>query len=667
MPRPRRILVTSALPYANGPIHLGHLVEYIQTDIWVRFQRLRGHDCVYVCADDAHGTPIMLLAQKRGVRPEQLTEEIGAQHRRDFSDFHISFDCYHSTHSEENRELSEHVYRTLCDAGHIFCKSISQYYDESAGMFLSDRYLLGTCPVCGAEEQYGDACEKCGATYAATELRNPRSRLSGTTPVLRDSEHRFFRLGDFSDFLRGWAGGTRIQEEIRNKIDEWFETGLRDWDISRDAPYFGFEIPDAPHQYFYVWLDAPIGYMASHLRYCREHGRNFEEVWKPDSEVELYHFIGKDIAYFHTLFWPAVLHGSSHRVPTAVWCHGFLTINGQKMSKSTGTFIEARTYLEHLDPEYLRYYFASRLSPDISDLNLNTEDFIARVNSDLVGKVVNLASRCAKILEKHFEGRLAERMDSPELFEHCTEAGSEIAAHYEARRYATAMRCIMQLADDANRHVHERKPWSTVRDPATRAEAWTVCTLGLNVFRILMLYLKPVAPMLVARAEEFLNAGPLEWSKPVTLLLDHSLQPFQPLLTRIDPGAMNTMTQAPETSAPAATSSDQESAAVSHDDFQKIDLRVARVLRAEQIEGADRLLRLELDLGEEQPRQVLAGIRSSYTPEQLQDRLVVVVANLKPRKMRFGVSEGMVLAAGEEGKITLLSVDSGAQPGQRIR
>ncbi len=668
MPTPRRILVTSALPYANGPIHLGHLVEYIQTDIWARFQRLRGHACTYVCADDAHGTPIMLLAQRRQIAPEELIEEIGAQHRQDFADFLIAFDHYHSTHSDENRTLSTGIYQALASAGHIRRKTISQYFDPEAGLFLSDRYLRGTCPRCQAEDQYGDACEKCGATYDCTELGNPRSTLTGATPVLKETEHLFFRLGDFTEFLKEWAGGEGVQPEIRRKLDEWFDAGLRDWDISRDAPYFGFEIPDTPNQYFYVWLDAPIGYMASHQYYCEAHGLDFDAYWQPDSTAELHHFIGKDIAYFHTLFWPAVLHGAGYRTPTAVHCHGFLTINGQKMSKSTGTFIEARTYLQHLDPEHLRYYFAAKLSPDISDINLNGDDFVARVNSDLIGKVVNIASRSASFIERYFDGRLAARLPKPELFEQFVDAAEAIAAHYEARRFSHAMRDIMALADTANQYLSTQKPWETVRDETTREQAWLACTQGLNLFRVLILYLKPVLPTLAEKSEAFLNIESLGWESRSTPLLDCAIESFTPLSARVDPKHVDAMLEdskdATETAETASAESTDEVATI--EDFAKLDLRVARVIAAELVEGADRLLALTLDVGGEE-RRVFAGIREAYEPEALEGRLVVVLANLKPRKMRFGTSEGMVLAAGDTDGVYLLTVDEGAQPGQKIK
>ncbi len=664
------MLVTSALPYANGPIHLGHLVEYIQADIWVRFQRLRGHECVYVCADDAHGTPIMLLARQRDVNPEQLIEEFSQQHQQDFADFLIEFDQYHSTHSDENRALSCDIYSKLAAAGHIRRKTIRRYYDTQEELFLSDRYIRGRCPRCGADDQYGDACEKCGATYASTELGDPRSTLSDTSPELRETEHLFFQLGDFSAFLQDWAKRDGVQSEIANKLKEWFEEGLQDWDISRDAPYFGFEIPDAPGQYFYVWLDAPIGYMASHQHWCDTHDQSFDAVWRADSEVELYHFIGKDIAYFHTLFWPALLHGAGYRTPTAVWCHGFLTVNGQKMSKSTGTFIEARTYLKHLDPEHLRYYFAAKLSPDISDLNLNLDDFVARVNSDLVGKVVNIASRCAGFIEKSFDGRLAAALPEPELFAHFAEAADEIAAHYEARRFSHAMRQIMALADTANQYLSEQKPWETIRHDATREQAWGICTQGLNLFRVLVAYLKPVVPAMAQASEAFLNCDPLDWNAPQQVLLDHPIRPFTPLSTRVDPDSIDAMlneTRTPDAEAAPDTEA-ADSPTIAYEDFAKIDLRVARVLEADYVEGADRLLALTLDLGASR-RQVFAGIRSAYTPEQLLGRLVVAVANLAPRKMRFGTSESMILAASAESgeSIFLLAVDEGAEVGMRIR
>ena len=538
---PRSILVTSALPYANGPIHLGHLVEYIQTDIWARFQRLRGHDCVYVCADDAHGTPIMLKAQQEGITPEQLIERIGREHRADFADFLIGFDNYYSTHSEENRRFAAEIYSRAQAGGHIARRTIQQAYDPKAQMFLPDRFIKGECPRCGAKDQYGDSCEVCGATYSPTELKNPVSAVSGATPVQRESEHFFFKLGDFEAMLRDWTQSGSLQPEIARKLKEWFTDGLKDWDISRDAPYWGFEIPGAPGKYFYVWLDAPIGYMASFQDYCARTGRDFDAYWRADSEAELYHFIGKDIAYFHTLFWPAMLDAAGLRKPTAVYCHGFLTVNGQKMSKSRGTFIKARSYLNHLDPEYLRYYFAAKLGPGVDDIDLSLEDFTNRVNSDLVGKLVNIASRCAGFIAKRFDGHLSAALPAPELYATFVRSAEEIAGLYERREFAQAMREIMALADLANQYIDERKPWALIKEAGREAEVQDVCTLGLNLYRVLVTYLKPVLPRLAERSEDFLGAGPLLWSSVEQPLLDARINAFTPLLTRIDPNAINAM------------------------------------------------------------------------------------------------------------------------------
>ncbi len=676
MSEPRRqILVTSALPYANGPIHIGHLVEYIQTDIWVRFQRLRGHHCRYVCADDAHGTPIMLKARSEGIEPEALIARVSQEHQADFAGFHIGFDHYHSTHSDENRRLATLIYQRLRDAGHIARRTIRQAYDPVAEMFLPDRFIKGSCPRCGAEEQYGDSCEQCGATYSPTDLKNPVSAISGATPVERDSEHLFFRLGDFEAMLRDWTRAGHLQREIANKLDEWFRAGLNDWDISRDAPYFGFEIPDAPGKYFYVWLDAPIGYMASFDALCqKEPALDFDSWWGPGSGAELYHFIGKDIAYFHTLFWPAMLKGAGFRQPSAVFCHGFLTVNGQKMSKSRGTFIKARTWLDHLDPEYLRYYFAAKLGAGVDDIDLNLDDFIARVNSDLVGKFVNIASRCAGFIEKRFEGRLSERLAEPQLYADFVAAGERIATLYEGREYAQAMREIMQLADRANQYIDERKPWAAIKEADRLGEVHEVCTVGLNLFRVLNTWLKPVLPELGARAERFLNAGSADWQALATPLTGHSVGRWEPLLTRVEPKAVEALlADAKESLAPTGTPAPAQPAiapiaeTITIDDFAKVDLRVARIARAEAVEGADKLLRLTLDLGGEQ-RTVFAGIKSAYDPADLEGRLTVMVANLAPRKMKFGLSEGMVLAAGPGGKeLFILSPDSGAQPGMRIK
>jgi methionyl-tRNA synthetase len=530
----RRILVTSALPYANGSIHIGHLVEYLQTDIWVRFQKMRGHHCVYVCADDAHGTPVMLRARQEGIPPQELIDRMHREHVEDFAEFLVDFDNYHTTHSEENRRLAVLIYTRLRDGGFIARRTITQAYDEEAGMFLPDRFIRGTCPVCGAADQYGDACEICGSTYSPSDLKDAVSVVSGKPPSRRESEHYFVRLGAFEEMLREWTSGDRLQPEIRNKLQEWFRAGLQDWDISRDTPYWGFEIPDAPGKYFYVWLDAPIGYMASFENLCARTGMSFDEYWAEDSRAELYHFIGKDIAYFHTLFWPAMLHGAGFRKPTAVFVHGFLTVDGEKMSKSRGTFIKARTYLRHLDPEYLRYYFAAKLTGGVEDIDLNLDDFVARVNSDLVGKFVNIASRCAGFVANHFAGRLSERVGQPELYARFAEASGEIAERMEAREYGKAVRRITALADESNRFIDQMKPWVTVKDPATRSEAHEVCSLGLNLFRVLSTYLKPILPRTAANVEAFLNCDPLVWDSVSVPLKDHPINPYQPLMTRID-------------------------------------------------------------------------------------------------------------------------------------
>ncbi|MCG5533818.1 methionine--tRNA ligase [Halorhodospira sp. 9621] len=675
----RRILVTSALPYANGPIHLGHLVEYIQTDIWARFQRLRGNECYYVCADDAHGTPIMLKARERGVEPEQLIEEMAASHQADFADFLIGFDRYHSTHSEENRHFAELIYQRLEAGGHIERHTIEQLYDPGEGMFLPDRYIKGTCPRCGAAEQYGDSCEACGATYTPAELQDPVSVISGERPEIRQSEHLFFRLQDFEAMLRQWASTEHLQPEIINKLNEWFEAGLRDWDISRDAPYFGFRIPGTEEKYFYVWLDAPIGYMASFRRLAEERGIDFDAFWDAEraDETELYHFIGKDIAYFHTLFWPAMLHGSGYRTPTAVYCHGFLTVNGQKMSKSRGTFITARTYLEHLDPEYLRYYTAAKLSDSVEDIDLSFDDFVQRVNSDVVGKLVNIASRCAGFITKRFDGRLAPRLSAPELFRTFTASAERIAELYEQREYARAVREIMHLADQANQYIDAEKPWERIKDPEQAQAVQEICTMGLNLFRILVLYIKPIMPRLAEDAEAFLNIEPLSWADVQAPLLDHGINKFKPLKTRIDPQQVEAVVDASkETLASTEAQSEAPKGLLAEDpideqitieDFAKLDLRVAEVKVAETVEGADKLLRLELDLGGE-TRQVFAGVRQAYSPEQLLGKRVVCVANLKPRKMRFGTSEGMVLCAGPGGEdLWVVGPQDGAEPGMRVK
>ena len=675
---PRQILVTSALPYANGPIHIGHMIEYVQTDIWVRFQKLRGHDCVYVCADDAHGTPIMLRAQAEGITPEALIERMHGEHFRDFSDFGVGFDNFYSTHSEENRYFAEYIYAQLKAGGHIRTRVIKQAYDTKAEMFLPDRFIKGDCPNCGTSGQYGDNCENCGATYDPTELKNPVSVVSGEPPVEKDSEQYFFKLEDFEEMLKKWFADGHVQTEIANKMNEWLDEGLKDWDISRNAPYWGFEIPDAPGKYFYVWLDAPIGYMASFKNWCDSNDRDFDHYWNAGSETELYHFIGKDIARFHTMFWPAMLHGSGFRKPSAVYCHGFLTVDGQKMSKSRGTFIMARTYLDHLNPEYLRYYFAAKLGPGIDDIDLNLEDFTTRVNSDLVGKLVNIASRCAGFINKRFDGKLAATLTDDSLSKTYLSAAEDIAGYYENREFGKAMRDIMALADRANQYIDEKQPWVTIKDAERMHEVQDVCSIGLNCFRQLIILLKPVLPKLAEQAESFLNVEALNWSDLGEDLLDHEINRFKPLMTRIEPASIERIIDATRADQIAEQKIQQGSAEqsdesieaiapeISYDDFAKLDFRIARIVSAQRVEKSDRLLQLTLDIGNE-TRNVFAGLSNAYKPEDLEGRLTVMVANLAARKMRFGVSEGMVLAAGTgETDIFILHPDSGAKPGMRV-
>jgi methionyl-tRNA synthetase len=665
----RKILLTSALPYANGAIHLGHMLEYIQTDIWARFQRAQGHEVHFAWADDAHGTPIMISAQKQGVTPEQLIARMNEEHQRDFRDFGLSYDNFSSTHSETNRACVERIWRGLEEGGYVELKTISQFYDEQEGMFLPDRFIRGTCPKCGAEDQYGDSCEVCGGTYAPTDLVEPRSVLSGAAPVLRDSEHWFVRLSPFEERLRAWMGSGALQPEVANKMQEWFDDGLRDWDVTRDAPYFGFPIPGTEDKFFYVWVDAPVGYMASFREYCEAEGLDFDAWWTPDSDTELYHFIGKDIVYFHTLFWPAMLMGAGFRTPTAVFAHGFLTVDGTKMSKSRGTFILARTYLEHLNPDALRYYFCAKLGPGTGDIDLNLDDFVARVNSDLVGKLVNIASRCAGFIHRNGGGELAARLPDPALYRSFLDARGEIAADFEGRNYQSAVRRIMALADRANRYIDEYKPWLMIKEPGREREVQEVCTQGINLFRVLVTLLAPAIPFTAEKAAAFLGCTVGPWSELDEPLTGAPLNPFQPLLTRIDPDKVAAMIEDSKESLqpgadearPALELEDE----IVIDDFTRVDLRVARIAAAEHVEGADKLLRLTLDLGGE-TRTVFAGIKSAYEPEQLVGRLTVMVANLKPRKMRFGLSEGMVLAAGGDGGPFLLEPDAGAEPGARV-
>ncbi len=661
----RKILVTSALPYANGPIHMGHLVEYLQTDIWVRFQKLRGHDCIYVCASDAHGTPIMLKARDLGVSPEALTESFSREFVRDFADFGVEFDNFHSTHSPENEALTVEMFEALRKNGDIYTKSVRQAYDEKEGMFLPDRFVRGTCPRCKSADQYGDACEICGATYSPGDLIDAVSVLSGTPPVTRKSEHYFFRLSRYAERLRAWMKDAALDGNVLAKLEEWFEAGLRDWDISRDAPYFGFRIPGTEDKYFYVWLDAPVGYPASFRNLCdRRKDLDFDEYWRPGHDTELYHFIGKDIMYFHTLFWPAVLAGAGFRTPTSVFTHGFLTVNGNKMSKSRGTLISARTYLDNLDPSVLRYYYAAKLGPTIEDIDLNLDDFVARVNSDLVGKLVNIASRCAGFINKRFDGRLAPTLPDRKLFDDVAAAAERIAAHYEKREFSKAMRLVMMLADEANRYIDEQKPWVMIKDAAKSDAVQGVCTQGINLFRSLMIYLAPVLPVVAAHARGFLAEREWHWSDASRPLLGTTINAYEPLLTRVEARQVEAMV---DQSKQAPTEAKDVTDLVSIEEFTKIDLRIARIQDARAVEGADKLLALTLDLGEA-TRTVFAGIKAAYAPDALVGRHVVVVANLAPRKMRFGVSEGMVLAAGPGGEdIFLLSPDDGARPGMRVK
>ena len=642
------------------------MVEYTQTDVWARFQRMQGHRCIYVCASDAHGTPTMLRAEVAGVPPEELVQEIAEHHRKDFERFHVSVDNYLTTHSQENRELTAEIYARLKRAGHIAKRSIEQAYDEQRQMFLPDRYVRGSCPVCKTPDQYGDSCESCGATYSPMDLKDPISVVSGTRPSVRESEHFFFQLGDFEAELRSWVA-EHIDPSIVRKLDEWFQAGLKDWDISRDAPYFGFEIPGEPGKYFYVWFDAPIGYMASFLNLCRRSGLDFDEFWTEGHATELYHFIGKDIVYFHTLFWPAVLSGAGYRKPSGVFVHGFLTVDGQKMSKSRGTFIMASTYARHLNPDYLRYYFAAKLGSTPDDLDLNLDDFVARVNSDLVGKLVNIASRCAGFVHRLGDGRLAAELPDAPLLESFASEGDAIGSDYETLNYSKAVRRIMALADRANQYIDEHKPWILAKDPANTKRVVEVCTLGINLFRMLIIYLKPVVPELAARSEAFLGVEPLQWSDAQTTLLGTRIERFQTLLERVDPKDIEAMIQESRdekvSQAPAKSDASEQ---IDIDTFARVDLRIAKVVSASHIEGADKLLRLEVDLGTE-TRQIFSGIRSAYDPAELEGRLVVVVANLKPRKMRFGTSSGMILAASAgKNEIFLLSPDAGAEPGMKV-
>ncbi|GAB3732932.1 methionine--tRNA ligase [Luteimonas pelagia] len=685
---PRQALVTCALPYANGPLHLGHLVGYVQGDIWVRARRMSGDAVHFVCADDTHGTPIMLGAQKAGTTPEAYIAGMQAAHERDFADFGVAFDHYDSTHSDRNRALTEAVYARLDATGHITRREVEQFYDPAQGMFLPDRFVKGTCPNCGTPDQYGDNCEACGATYDATELVDPRSVVSGARPELRASEHFFFEVGQFSDFLRQWLAGDVAAPGVKAKLREWLdaEGGLRAWDISRDAPYFGFEIPGHPGKYFYVWLDAPIGYLSSFQALCERAGLDFMDVMARDSEAELHHFLGKDIVNFHGLFWPAVLHSAGFRAPTRLHVNGYLTVDGAKMSKSRGTFVLARTYLESgLDPEALRYYFATKTSGGVDDLDLNLADFIARVNADIVGKFVNLASRCAGFIAKRFDGRLADALPEPDTYARFVAELAPIAAAYGRNEAATALRLAMALADEANRWIDERKPWVVAKEDGADAELQAICTQGLNLFRVLAAALRPVLPRVAADAEAFLDAPVARWDDVASPLVGRAILPYAPLFTRIDPDRIDAMTEAskdtlkPTIDAPAPAAKPSapkadapqvaDAAVIGIDDFAKLDLRIGRVLACEFVEGSDKLLRFELDAGALGRRQIFSGIRASYdAPGDLVGRNVVFIANLAPRKMRFGLSEGMILSAGfDAGALALLGADASAEPGMPVR
>jgi methionyl-tRNA synthetase len=684
----RRILVTSALPYANGPIHLGYLLEAVQTDIWVRFQKLRGHECYYVCADDTHGTPIMLKAQAEGITARQLIEQVNLEHKRDLAGMLIGLDNFGSTDSPENKSWCERIYLALRAAGFTERRTIRQAYDATAKMFLPDRYVKGICPNCASPDQYGDSCEICGATYTPGDLKNPVSVVSGTVPVERESEHYFFRLSAFERDLKSWVNSGAVQESVARKLGEWFTQGLKDWDISRDAPYFGFEIPDAPGKYFYVWFDAPIGYLGSFTQLCARTQLRFEDFFGAASHAELHHFIGKDILYFHTLFWPAVLQGAGMRRPSAVHAHGFVTINGQKMSKSRGTFITAERYLRQFPAEYLRYYFAAKLGSGIDDLDLNLDEFATRLNADIVGKLVNIASRCAGFITKNSGGMLADALHDAALFDAFAAAGGPIGAAYEARDYAGAIREIMSLADRANQYVDQQKPWVLARRAEAAAEVRVVCTLGLNLFRALMIYLKPVLPEMAGKSERFFQEAAWRWEDAARPLLGKPILPYEALATRLDPKAVARLIEAETSSAPPADPSGATPAepsgapvaasgapgaasaagTITINELMRVDLRVARILSAEHIPGSDKLLKLRLDLGELGERQIFAGIRAAYEPGSLIGRLTVVAANLAPRKMRFGTSEGMVLAAGSgDGEVFLLAPDTGAAAGMRIK
>jgi len=679
----RKILVTNALPFANGPIHLGHLLGYIQADIWVRFQRMQGNEVAYVCADDTHGTAIMLSAEKQGITEQELIDRVNKEHQRDFASFHVNFDMYYTTHSEENRELASLIYGRLKDADKIARRDIAQLYDPEKEMFLADRFIKGECPKCGAADQYGDNCEVCSSTYDAHDLKNPYSTISGATPVTKESTHFFFKLPDFTDMLKEWTRSGVLAPQVANKLSEWLDAGLQEWDISRDAPYFGFEIPGEPGKFFYVWLDAPIGYMACFRKLCETRDDlDFDDYWREGSSKELYHFIGKDIINFHALFWPSMLETAGFRKPDLISVNGFLTVNGQKMSKSRGTFIMAETYLNHLNPEYLRYYFAAKLGNTPEDLDLNLDDFVQRVNSDVVGKVVNLASRSAGFISKNFSGQLGDSLEVPALLEEFQAAGDEVAALYENREFSKAVRQIMALADKANQYIAERQPWVIAKENRQSPDVQAICTTGINLFRILVIYLKPILPEIAEKVESFLKVDPLQWQDSTSLLTNHAIDKFKPLMTRVETDKVDQMIDASKESlstgeSPATPVDDSPlgkdpiSEEIEFPDFAKVDLRVVKILNAVHVEGADKLLKLTLSLGqdsdgEEITRTVFSGIKAAYEPEKLVGMHTVMVANLKPRKMKFGLSEGMILASGAGNEVYLLEPHAGAVPGMRI-
>ncbi len=675
----RKILITSALPYASGSLHLGHFVEHSQSDIWARLMRSMGHEVKFLCADDAHGTPIMLNAEKQGMTPETMVDGIKEEHWRDLQAFGVSYDHYHSTHSAENKTLVSDIYLKLKAAGHIESKIVEQYFDPEKQMFLPDRFVKGTCPKCGTADQYSDGCESCGSTYDPTEIINPISVVSGATPVMKESKHLFVNLKNFEPMLKEWVSSGSLQEEVTNKLAEWFEAGLQSWDISRDAPYFGFEIPEEPGKYFYVWMDAPVGYLACLKYVCDQNGEAFEPWIDPNTDHEMYHFIGKDILYFHSLFWPAMLHGASMKLPNAVYVHGFLTVNGTKMSKSRGTFIKASTYLDHLNPDYLRYYFAAKLSDGLVDIDLNMDDFRQRVNSDLVGKVVNIASRCAGFIKKKFDSQLSNQLHNAELYDEFLSHSNEIADLFEHRKYNAAIRQIMALADKANQYIADMAPWVAVKDEGKLEEVHQVCSTGINLFRVLMTWLAPVIPFTARKAESFLQVDLNDWFAIEQPLLNHTINKFKPLINRIEPETLEkiieqskqdlvaTTSSQPQTDSNGQLTADPISDQIDFETFAKTDLRVVKIIDAQHVEKADKLLQLTLDLGGE-TKQVFAGIKSAYQPEDLIGKHTVMVANLAPRKMRFGVSEGMVLAAGPGGdQLFILEPNEGAQPGMRVK